>query len=70
MSQFFQRIHNADRVLSTLGWLQIFIAFVAVCSAPWDASALGLTANPWTKVIRYASALAIYAWTLALFIQH
>ena len=70
MSQFFQRIHNADRVLSTLGWLQIFIAFVVVCSAPWDASALGLTANPWTKVIRYASALAIYAWTLAMFIQH
>jgi hypothetical protein len=70
MSEFFKRIHKADRILSILGWLQVFAVFLAVCSAPWDHSALEMTANPWMKVIRYASALAIYAWTLALFIQH
>ncbi len=70
MSQLFKRVHRADSVLSILGWIQIFVAFVAVCSAPWDHSALDLSASPWTKVIRYACALAIYSWTLALFIQH
>jgi len=70
MSHFFKRIHRADRVLSTLGWFQIFVMFVAVCSAPWDHSALEWAANPWAKVMRYAAGLAIYAWTLALFVQH
>jgi hypothetical protein len=70
MKQFFARLHRADRVLSTLGWLQIFVVFLAVCSAPWDRSALDATVNPWYKVIRYAAALTIYAWTLALFVQH
>ena len=70
MTQFFKSIHKADRVLSILGWLQVFAVFVAVCSAPWDRSALDLNASPWTKVMRYGGALAIYAWTLALFIQH
>lgn len=68
--RLFERIHKADRVLSVLGWLQLFIVLVALCSAPWDRSALDLTANPWTKVVRYAASLAIYAWTLALFIQY
>ncbi len=70
MTQFFKRIHKADRVLSILGWVLVFVVFMAICSAPWDRSALDLNASPWTKVIRYAGALAIYAWTLALFIQH
>jgi hypothetical protein len=70
MTSFFKRIHKADRVLSILGWLQVFFVFLAVCSAPWDRSAIGVEANPWTKVIRYAGALAIYSWTLALFIRH
>ena len=70
MSRLLKRIHSSDRILSALGWIQLFIALVAVCSAPWDRSTLDLTANPWTKVIRYSCALAIYSWTLALFLQH
>lgn len=70
MSGFFKRIHKADRVLSILGWVQIFFVFLAICSAPWHGSVLGLEANPWMKVIRYAGGLAIYAWTMALFLQH
>ena len=70
MTRFFKQIHQSDRVLSTLGWLLTAVVFLAVCSAPWDRSALELNANPWMKVIRYAGALAIYSWTLALFMQH
>lgn len=70
MSQFFKRIHKADRVLSMLGWLNVFIMFFAMCAAPWDDSVIKLGANPWTKVIRYAAGLAVYSWTLAHFMQY
>lgn len=70
MTQFLKRIHRADRVLSSLGWLHLIIVLFAMCAAPWDDSVIKLGVNPWTKVIRYSTALAIYSWTLALFLQH
>lgn len=63
------RIHDAEPVLSAVGWLHVVALLVCIVSAPFDPrTVLGL--NPWIKPMKFAISITLYVWTLAWFLRY
>jgi hypothetical protein len=61
-------IHRRDRLLSTVGWANLGLAFLMFFGLAVDGRVV-LGINPWIKPLKFAVSIAIYVFTVALLLD-
>ncbi|MBD3403890.1 hypothetical protein GF420_13435 [candidate division GN15 bacterium] len=69
MVEFFADLYRKQPLLTATAWIHVTLALVMLLGLAVDnRSILGL--NPWIKPIKFAASIAVYLFTIALFISY